>query len=210
MNQPVMAASLCLELGNALKVRVKWFTCIKKSLTIFFYFDWHVNLNLFLWYQQEMNRPGEAIVHYQRAAELQTQTPIEALLSMGEMATCKILTRESHLLMQTCFSCSCVVAWFSAAWTHLFCFHRWLRWCSVSVHRDAADVSGERTAASRHQHTCWLVPVFTHRLCLLCRIWCMNRAKKKRSQNVVILRKGSVTYCLQLLYLIPLMELIFL
>uniref|UniRef100_A0A8D0D4P6 Coagulation factor VIII associated n=1 Tax=Sander lucioperca TaxID=283035 RepID=A0A8D0D4P6_SANLU len=61
MNQPVMAASLCLELGNALK---------------------------------EMNRPGEAIVHYQRAAELQTQTPIEALLSMGEMATCKILTRD--------------------------------------------------------------------------------------------------------------------
>lgn len=41
-----------------------------------------------------MNRPGEAIVHYQRAAELQTQTPIEALLSMGEMATCKILTRD--------------------------------------------------------------------------------------------------------------------
>uniref|UniRef100_A0AAQ6IVE0 Factor VIII intron 22 protein n=1 Tax=Anabas testudineus TaxID=64144 RepID=A0AAQ6IVE0_ANATE len=61
MNQPVMAASLCLELGNALK---------------------------------EMNRPGEAIVHYQRAAELQTQMPIEALLSMGEMATCKILTRD--------------------------------------------------------------------------------------------------------------------
>ncbi|KAG8014845.1 Factor VIII intron 22 protein, partial [Nibea albiflora] len=61
MNQPVMAASLCLELGNALK---------------------------------EMNRPGEAIVHYQRAAELQTQTPVEALLSMGEMATCKILTRD--------------------------------------------------------------------------------------------------------------------
>ena len=44
-----------------------------------------------------MNRPGEAIVHYQRAAELQTQTPIEALLSMGEMATCKILTREFSL-----------------------------------------------------------------------------------------------------------------
>ncbi|KAK5866016.1 hypothetical protein PBY51_020237 [Eleginops maclovinus] len=43
---------------------------------------------------KEMNRPGEAIVHYQRAAELQTQTPIEALLSMGEMATCKILTRD--------------------------------------------------------------------------------------------------------------------
>uniref|UniRef100_A0A3Q2Z293 Coagulation factor VIII associated n=1 Tax=Hippocampus comes TaxID=109280 RepID=A0A3Q2Z293_HIPCM len=61
MNQPVMAASLCLELGNALK---------------------------------EMNRPGEAIVHYQRAAELQTQMPVESLLSMGEMASCKILTRD--------------------------------------------------------------------------------------------------------------------
>uniref|UniRef100_A0A4W5PEK2 Coagulation factor VIII associated n=1 Tax=Hucho hucho TaxID=62062 RepID=A0A4W5PEK2_9TELE len=61
MNQPVMAASLSLELGNALK---------------------------------EMNRPGEAIVHYQRAAELQTQQPVESLLSMGEMATCKILTRD--------------------------------------------------------------------------------------------------------------------
>lgn len=46
-----------------------------------------------------MNRPGEAIVHYQRAAELQIQMPIEALLSMGEMATCKILTREFTLLV---------------------------------------------------------------------------------------------------------------
>lgn len=41
-----------------------------------------------------MNRPGEAIVHYQRAADLQTQTPVETLLSMGEIATCKIFTRE--------------------------------------------------------------------------------------------------------------------
>nr|XP_023663489.1 factor VIII intron 22 protein-like [Paramormyrops kingsleyae] len=63
MNQPVMAASLSLELGNALK---------------------------------EMNRPGEAIVHYQRAAELQAQTPIESLLSMGEIASCKILTRDYY------------------------------------------------------------------------------------------------------------------
>uniref|UniRef100_A0A8D0CEK4 Coagulation factor VIII associated n=1 Tax=Scleropages formosus TaxID=113540 RepID=A0A8D0CEK4_SCLFO len=60
MNQPVMAASLSLELGNALK---------------------------------EMNRPGEAIVHFQRAAELQSQAPIESLLSLGEVASCKILTR---------------------------------------------------------------------------------------------------------------------
>lgn len=48
---------------------------------------------------QEMNRPGEAVVHFQRAAELQMQTPIEALLSLGEMATCKILTREFILLL---------------------------------------------------------------------------------------------------------------
>ncbi|XP_041958560.1 40-kDa huntingtin-associated protein isoform X1 [Alosa sapidissima] len=61
MNQPVMAASLCLELGNALK---------------------------------EMNRPGEAIVHFQRASELQTQMPMESLLSQWEMASCKILTRD--------------------------------------------------------------------------------------------------------------------
>ncbi|XP_017554597.1 40-kDa huntingtin-associated protein isoform X2 [Pygocentrus nattereri] len=61
MNQPVMAASLSLELGNALK---------------------------------EMNRPGEAVVHFQRAAELQTQTPVESLLSLWEMASCKILTRD--------------------------------------------------------------------------------------------------------------------
>uniref|UniRef100_A0A3B1IEE8 Coagulation factor VIII associated n=1 Tax=Astyanax mexicanus TaxID=7994 RepID=A0A3B1IEE8_ASTMX len=43
---------------------------------------------------QEMNRPGEAVVHFQRAAELQTQTPIESLLSLWEMASCKILTRD--------------------------------------------------------------------------------------------------------------------
>uniref|UniRef100_A0A3B1IXY3 Coagulation factor VIII associated n=1 Tax=Astyanax mexicanus TaxID=7994 RepID=A0A3B1IXY3_ASTMX len=42
----------------------------------------------------EMNRPGEAVVHFQRAAELQTQTPIESLLSLWEMASCKILTRD--------------------------------------------------------------------------------------------------------------------
>lgn len=43
---------------------------------------------------QEMNKPGEAIVHFQRAAELQLQMPIEALLSLEEMASCKILSRE--------------------------------------------------------------------------------------------------------------------
>ncbi|XP_078093278.1 40-kDa huntingtin-associated protein isoform X1 [Mustelus asterias] len=61
LNQPVMAASLCLELGNALK---------------------------------EMNKAAEASVHYQRAAELQSQVPIECLLSLGKVATCKIITRD--------------------------------------------------------------------------------------------------------------------
>uniref|UniRef100_A0AAZ3STT8 Factor VIII intron 22 protein n=1 Tax=Oncorhynchus tshawytscha TaxID=74940 RepID=A0AAZ3STT8_ONCTS len=59
-------------------------------------FDEHLQaaLNCYSFAIKEMNRPGEAIVHYQRAAELQTQQPIESLLSMGEMATCKILTRD--------------------------------------------------------------------------------------------------------------------
>uniref|UniRef100_A0A3B4TIV0 Coagulation factor VIII associated n=2 Tax=Seriola TaxID=8160 RepID=A0A3B4TIV0_SERDU len=59
-------------------------------------FDEHLQaaLNCYSFAIKEMNRPGEAIVHYQRAVELQTQTPIEALLSMGEIATCKILTRD--------------------------------------------------------------------------------------------------------------------
>ncbi|MBN3300383.1 F8I2 protein, partial [Amia calva] len=61
MNQPVMAASLCLELGNTLK---------------------------------EMGRPGEALVHFQRAAELQSHTPAEALLALRALASCKILTRD--------------------------------------------------------------------------------------------------------------------
>uniref|UniRef100_A0A4W5P9M3 Coagulation factor VIII associated n=1 Tax=Hucho hucho TaxID=62062 RepID=A0A4W5P9M3_9TELE len=59
-------------------------------------FDEHLQaaLNCYSFAIKEMNRPGEAIVHYQRAAELQTQQPVESLLSMGEMATCKILTRD--------------------------------------------------------------------------------------------------------------------
>ncbi|XP_063796500.1 40-kDa huntingtin-associated protein-like isoform X1 [Pseudophryne corroboree] len=61
LNQPVMAASLCLELGNALK---------------------------------DMNKLGEALIYFQRAAELQTQVPIECLLSLGYVASCKIMTRD--------------------------------------------------------------------------------------------------------------------
>lgn len=61
LNQPVMAASLCLELGNAL---------------------------------QEMNKIGEAVIYFQRAAELQYQVPIECLLSLGYVASCNLMTRD--------------------------------------------------------------------------------------------------------------------
>uniref|UniRef100_A0A8B9J9E5 Zgc:101679 n=1 Tax=Astyanax mexicanus TaxID=7994 RepID=A0A8B9J9E5_ASTMX len=59
-------------------------------------FDEHMQaaLNSYSFAIKEMNRPGEAVVHFQRAAELQTQTPIESLLSLWEMASCKILTRD--------------------------------------------------------------------------------------------------------------------
>lgn len=99
-----------------------------------------------------MNRPGEAIVHYQRAAELQTQTPIEALLSMGDMATCKILTRGYSLSFDPRSDPPCYVLTLCLVW--LF-FLRGLRWCFVSVYRHAAVVPGERTAVARHQHTSW-------------------------------------------------------
>uniref|UniRef100_A0A4W3HMG3 Uncharacterized protein n=1 Tax=Callorhinchus milii TaxID=7868 RepID=A0A4W3HMG3_CALMI len=44
---------------------------------------------------EAMNKPGEAFVSYQRAAELQTQVPIECVLSLGKVASCKLLTRDS-------------------------------------------------------------------------------------------------------------------
>lgn len=117
-------------------------------------FKEHCNLRSSFGFPQEMNRPGEAIVHYQRAAELQTQTPIEALLSMGDMATCKILTREYSLS----FDPRCVPMHpyhvLRSCLVELF-FFRGLRWCFVSVYRHAADVPGERTAVTRHQHTSW-------------------------------------------------------
>lgn len=41
---------------------------------------------------RHMNRPHEAMVHYQHAAELQHQNPIDALRSMTFVASCKIDT----------------------------------------------------------------------------------------------------------------------
>lgn len=58
---PAVAASLCLEMANALK---------------------------------KLNRPGEAIAHYQRAAQLQIQNPLDCLTSLGHAATCKIEIRD--------------------------------------------------------------------------------------------------------------------
>ncbi|XP_061404990.1 40-kDa huntingtin-associated protein-like [Lethenteron reissneri] len=41
-----------------------------------------------------LERPGEAEVFFQRAAELQYQMPIESLHSLGLAASCKLLTRD--------------------------------------------------------------------------------------------------------------------
>jgi len=43
---------------------------------------------------RHMNRPHEAMVHYQHAAELQHQNPIDALQSMTLVASCKIETGD--------------------------------------------------------------------------------------------------------------------
>lgn len=44
---------------------------------------------------RHMNRPHEAMVHYQHAAELQHQNPLDALQSMTLVASCKIETGKS-------------------------------------------------------------------------------------------------------------------
>ncbi|KAJ8319451.1 hypothetical protein KUTeg_004542, partial [Tegillarca granosa] len=39
---------------------------------------------------KELNKPGEAMSHFQRAAELQSQSPLDCLQSLGSVASCKI------------------------------------------------------------------------------------------------------------------------
>lgn len=112
-----------------------------------------------------MNRPGEAIVHYQRAAELQTQMPIEALLSMGEMATCKILTREFTMLVHIWLCNWCLFYVPIRFWIWILSMScRWLWWCIVSVHRHATDLPREGTAAAWYQHPCWWGLALIYRL----------------------------------------------
>ncbi|KAH3861555.1 hypothetical protein DPMN_024487 [Dreissena polymorpha] len=43
---------------------------------------------------QRLNKPGEAMAHFQRAAELQSQSPLDCLVSLGHVATCKIQCRD--------------------------------------------------------------------------------------------------------------------
>ncbi|WAQ96500.1 HAP40-like protein [Mya arenaria] len=43
---------------------------------------------------QKVNKPGEAMVHYQRAADLQSQSPLDCLVSLGHVASCKIQSRD--------------------------------------------------------------------------------------------------------------------
>lgn len=50
---------------------------------------------------RHMNRPHEAMVHYQHAAELQHQNPIDAIQSMTLVASCKI---ETGKLLQNIYS----------------------------------------------------------------------------------------------------------
>ncbi|XP_029446147.1 factor VIII intron 22 protein-like isoform X2 [Rhinatrema bivittatum] len=51
-------------------------------------------INCFSFATKEMNKLGEAVVYFQRAAELQSQVPIECLLSLGYVASCKLMTRD--------------------------------------------------------------------------------------------------------------------
>lgn len=43
---------------------------------------------------KRLNKPGEAMSHFQRAAELQSQSPLECLHSLGSVASCKIETKD--------------------------------------------------------------------------------------------------------------------
>ncbi|XP_077868293.1 40-kDa huntingtin-associated protein-like [Saccoglossus kowalevskii] len=45
-------------------------------------------------YLRSMGKPGEAMGHFQRAAELQFQNPLDCLASLGLVASCKIETRD--------------------------------------------------------------------------------------------------------------------
>ncbi|XP_077979997.1 40-kDa huntingtin-associated protein-like [Glandiceps talaboti] len=45
-------------------------------------------------YLREIGKAGEAIGHYQRAAELQFQNPLDCLTSLGCVSSCKIETRD--------------------------------------------------------------------------------------------------------------------
>ncbi|KAL3876320.1 hypothetical protein ACJMK2_034182 [Sinanodonta woodiana] len=43
---------------------------------------------------KKLGRPGEAIAHYQRAAELQSQSPLDCLTSLSHVASSKITTKD--------------------------------------------------------------------------------------------------------------------
>lgn len=39
---------------------------------------------------KKLNKPGEAMAHYQRAAELQSHSPLDCLQSLSEVTSCKL------------------------------------------------------------------------------------------------------------------------
>lgn len=43
---------------------------------------------------KKLNKPGEAMAHYQRAAELQSHSPLDCLQSLSEVTSCKIAIKD--------------------------------------------------------------------------------------------------------------------
>ncbi|XP_070580750.1 40-kDa huntingtin-associated protein-like isoform X2 [Ptychodera flava] len=60
------------------------------------HFDEHLNaaINCYNHAMRGIGKPSEAMGHYQRAAELQFQHPLDCLTSLGHVASCKIDTRD--------------------------------------------------------------------------------------------------------------------
>lgn len=140
MNQPVMAASLCLELGNALKVKPHAEasqSCLTQSCNAW----WS---QVILWFSTgdgQTRRSYCALPEGCRAADTNAHWSTAVHGRHGHV-------QNPHPWVRPDAPASSV----NICLMGLF-FHRGLRWCVVSVYRHAAAVSGERTAVSRHQHT---------------------------------------------------------
>lgn len=87
-------------------------------------------------------RPSKLCCRWEKWPRVKS-SPVSSVASDWVAAVCLALTHDLTFCVSSLyFSCFCL-------------FPRWLRWCFVSVHRDAAAVPGERTAATRLHHPCW-------------------------------------------------------